>query len=85
MSELSRGTYLVYETIERCATENKCHLSYNTLARISGYSRSFVIAAVRELILLGWVEKCSCRNAWLGNVANEYLLTKGGRRATPLN
>jgi len=75
MNGPSRVAYDVYETLQKHATERKCNLSYNTIARKSGYSRSFVIGAVKELTLLGWVEKNRNQDEW-GNRANEYLLVK---------
>jgi len=72
------ATRCVYESLKRCCPTGKsrCQVSYNTLANLSGYSRSTVIHEIEELMLRRWLKKDLQQEAFQGFCRNRYRLLK---------
>jgi len=77
MSNVSAAT-IVYETLAIFSNGNHlCQASYNQLVRKSGFSRTTVVNAVKELALRKWIRKTGGVNQDKGHLSNRYELLKG--------
>ena len=74
---LSPSVQDVYQTMQRFAEDGEiCCVSYNMLAQKSGYSKSTVINAVKELKWQQWIKKHAHNDNEMGNQTNKYKLLK---------
>jgi DNA-binding MarR family transcriptional regulator len=71
---ISLAASTVYEALKRVAQNNLCTLSYQALINLSGYSKTTVLQAVKELEWKQWIRKQTHRGVWNGHQANGYEL-----------
>ncbi len=75
VGQISMAANTVYETLEKIANGNKlCEASYAVLVKKSGYGRSTVINAMRELVASNKVGKKKDSNEEKGYLPNMYEL-----------
>ena len=75
VGQISIAASTVYETLEKIANgNNSCEASYAVLVKKSGYARSSVINAVRELVASNKISKKKDSNEEKGYLPNKYEL-----------
>jgi DNA-binding MarR family transcriptional regulator len=75
-SNLSPAALIVYETLKRVTQNNICTLSYQMLIKTSGYGKTTVVQAIKELEWKEWIRKQTHQGVWNGCQANGYELLK---------
>jgi len=75
-TNLSPPATMVYETLQKYSNGKICQMSYNRIVKKSGYGRSTVISAVKELSSGLWIRKVKGSNRKQGYLPNKYELLK---------
>ncbi|MDM8562678.1 helix-turn-helix domain-containing protein [Candidatus Marithioploca araucensis] len=76
-TNLSQSTTTVYQTLQKYSnTHQICEMSYNNLVKKSGYGKTVVINAVRELTTGQWIRKIMACNEEEGHLTNRYKLLR---------
>ena len=75
-TNLSPPATMVYETFQKYSNGKICQMSYNRIVKKSGYGRSTVISAVKELSSGLWIRKVKGSNRKQGYLPNKYELLK---------
>lgn len=71
---LSVTAAVIYQTLQRYAEGNTCTLSYKDLVKRSGYCKTAVLKALRELQWQQRIKKHSSQDGKMCYVANTYEL-----------
>lgn len=75
---LSIAAVTIYQTLAElsCGREEPCRVGYRQLAERSGYCRTTVIHAVKELTWQGWVKKYTTFDETEKKLRNVYELLR---------
>ncbi len=76
-TNVSPPATMVYETFKKYSDGKICQMSYNRIVKKSGYGRSSVISAVKELSSGQWIRKIKDINKKQGHLPNKYELLNG--------
>jgi len=76
-SSLSMAAVTIYQALaELSRGQEPCRVGYRQLAERSGYCRTTVIHAVKELAWQGWIKKHTMYDEREGKLRNTYVLLR---------